>query len=240
MTTNRYEGPLCTGIVDIHHDDGSFDLDDVAADGVVGMFIKCSEGVTYQDPSYVQVLDRLRAAKMLRGAYHFARGTSDAEAQADVFCDDVKAMCDTGGEDVLVALDLEGDLSNPRTMSTEDAARFIERVSAVLRRKPLVYMGLSKGRERMREASDRVRSVFGACDLWLAAYGPKYDPRTIEVPTPWETYALHQYTNGTDGPRDRELFPRHTKGFTREAQDRSCFRGTVEQLRAWWLSYGRK
>lgn len=234
MTTTT----IFTGIVDIHHDDGAYDLDDVVAGGVAAMWVKNSEGVTFMDPSFVQAMDRARAAGLMRGAYHFARGTSGAEAQADAFADDVRALYDyLGGEDVLTCLDLEGDPRNQRTMSTDDAARFLVRAHELLGRWPVLYMGLSKGRSRVRKASAEVRAILARCPLWLAAYGP--DPLSLDGLGLWPSWSLQQYTNGSAGPRDRVRYPRETKGFFRARQDRSASRGSVEELRVWWQTAGR-
>lgn len=229
---------LTTGIVDIHHADGAYDLDDVVRGGAVALWHKNSEGVTFLDRAFVQAMDRAKDAGLLRGAYHFARGTSNAVRQAELFVDDVRSLIDNCGDDILIALDLEGSLANPRTMSTDDAARFLSRVHTLTGRWPVLYQGLSKGRARMRKASEEVRAIFGSCPLWLAAYGP--DPRTQPAFAPWERWSLMQYTNGSDGPRDKGAFPRLTPGFLgRQRQDRSVFRGTPAELAAWWASCGR-
>ena len=67
---------------------------------------------------------------------------------------------------------------------------------------------------------------------WGEPAGP--DPRALLPPAPWAAWSLAQYTNGADGPRDTAIFPRRTPGFARQAQDRSCFLGTAEDVAAWW------
>lgn len=224
---------LITGIVDIHHDDGTYDLDDVARGGVVALWHKATEGVTFRDPAFVTAMDRARSVGLLRGAYHFASGTSDAVEQAKAFLDDVAGLTDHEG--ILLALDLEGALDSPKTMTTAEAARFVEYVHAVTGRWPVLYAGASKLRERARKHADDLARM-ARCPLWLAQYGEM----PTRVPDVWSSWSLWQYTNGTDGPRDRERYPRKTPGFAREAQDRSAWRGTVEELRAWWLTCGRE
>lgn len=227
--------PIFTGIVDMHHADGSYDLDEVKAGGVAALWHKATEGVTYKDRGFWTAMDRAGKAGLLRGAYHFASGTSDAVAQADEFIAVVNALVQPT-DDVLLALDLEGGLDEPETMTTANAARFVERVRAVTGRWPVLYAGASKTRERFRrdpEALMRLRH----CPLWLAQYGEMPTPGGI--PDVWPDWTLWQYTNGKEGPHDRIAFPRKTPGFTREAQDRSAWRGTADELRAWWLSCGR-
>lgn len=227
---------MFTGIVDIHHDDGSYDLDEVVAGGVTALWHKATEGVTFHDPKFVRAMDGARAAGLLRGAYHFARGTSDAVAQADEFLATVQKI--TAPEEVLLALDLEGSLDDPKTMTTSNAAAFVLRVREVTGRWPVLYAGLSKLRARMRDADESTRDALGHCPLWLAAYN--CDPASLTPPSPWSAWSLQQYTNGAEGPKDEACYPRETKGFHRLAQDRSAFRGTPDELRVWWTSAGRE
>jgi GH25 family lysozyme M1 (1,4-beta-N-acetylmuramidase) len=234
---------FCTGIVDTYHGDGTFNIPAAVAAGLQAMFYKCSEGSDVLDSGYVQAMDRLKAEGVLHGTYHFARGTSDAIVQADRFSDDIRAFVDGHGDDILPVLDLEGDPRNPVTMSTSDAARFIERVHARLGRLPLLYMGLSKGRERMRRASPGELAVFRAVDLWLACY-QHGDPTLIKSFGPWEKWTLLQYTDGdpNNSPRDDARFPHKTPGFARENQDRSIFMGSRGNMPSrsksgvpWWV-----
>ena len=108
----------------------------------------------------------------------------------------------------------------------------MRRVHDATNRWPVLYAGLSDLRARIKAAAPDVVAVLANCPLWLAAYGP--DPRALAAPAPWASWSLHQYTNGADGPADTTTFPRRTPGFARQIQDRSCFRGTADELRAWW------
>lgn len=225
--------PLFTGVVDVHHDDGSYDLDAVKAGGVAALWHKATEGCTYKDPAFWQAMDRARAVGLLRGAYHFASGTTDPVDQAEEFLATVGALVQPT-DDVLLALDLEGGLDERETMTTADAARFVEHVRQRTGRWPVLYAGASKTRERHRRDPAALARL-ARCPLWLAQYGN--EPR--QAIGPWPAWSLWQYTNGTDGPRDRAKFTRSTPGFTRQAQDRSAFRGTADELRAWWLGCGR-
>jgi hypothetical protein len=59
---------------------------------------------------------------------------------------------------------------------------------------------------------------------------------TVKVPAPWHEWSLFQYSDWGAGPSNRTLYPRDTPGFGRV--DRSCFRGTADELRAWWATVG--
>ena len=231
--------PIFTGIVDIHHADGSYNLEAVKAGGVGFLWHKATEGVEgpgSHDSGFPQAMDRAKALGIRRGAYHYGNNVHAPERQAEEFVATVRALTDHRG--IVLALDLEGALDNPNTMKTEDAARFIVRVEELTGITPALYAGLSKLGDRCEHASPYVLQVFGRTRLWLAAYGHKYDPRRVTPPPPWSRYWLHQYTNGADGPDDMVLFPRRTLGFAREAQDRSCYRGTSAELAADWDAMG--
>ena len=180
--------PVQTGIVDIHHDDRGYDLAAAARGGLVALIHKATEGCTFRDNDFYSAMNAAEDAKILRGAYHFARGTSDAVDQAEVFITRVRGLA--RHDDILLALDLEGELDDPRTpedeapstMDTEDAARFVEHVHTLTGRWPLLYAGLSKLRTRMKRTDDATRATLGRCPLWLAAYGPT--PQRPSSPSP--------------------------------------------------------
>ena len=221
---------ITTGIVDIHHDDGAFDLKLAARSGLVALIHKASQGKDWHDPGFAAAMDAARAAGLLTGAYHFGSDSSPGEVQADFFLRTV-------GHDItsaLLALDLE---HNPDTiggtMSTTNAALFVRRVHDATNRWPVLYAGLSDLVNRVHAASSTDLLTLAHCDLWLAKYGEA----PASVPAPWGTWSLWQYSDYADGPADRAAFPRVTPGFGRV--DRSVFRGSPAQLRAWWSSTGR-
>lgn len=225
--------PLVTGIVDLHHHDGSYDLLAARERGMVAMIHKATQGKDWRDPKFEDAMRLAAEASLLRGAYHFASNSSDGAVQADWFLDRVASVVGTVADDVLLALDWE---NNPDTesgvMSVENARRFVTRVREVTGRWPLLYSFTYFLRGKLPGRDD----VLANCPLWQSQFGER--PKAPASPT-WREVALWQYTNGADGPRDQQRYPRKTPGFAREAQDRSAFRGNVEQLRAWWANAGR-
>ena len=121
FTTRPAPPEALSYFTDAHHDDGPFSAVEVRANGVLGLIYKATQGVTFRDPRFVAAMAQCAAAGLLRGAYHFASGTSDAVAQADAFMRVVGAI--PGHDDVLLCLDLEGALDSPKTMTTPDAVR---------------------------------------------------------------------------------------------------------------------
>lgn len=226
---------MITGICDVAHMDGAWEFDVAARAGVVAVIHKATEGRTVKDSVFAHAMRCAPMVGMLRGAYHFGR-PHDVPGQVEEFLSTVREAVGNA-DDVLLALDLEGALDKPSTMSTSEAAEFVRLVHARTGRWPLLYAGPSKLRQRMREASPEDRAALAACALWLAAYGP--NPTTYGAPEPWSTWSLLQYTDGRPdvGPSDEAAYPRTTPGF--HLCDRSAWRGTETELRVWWLSVGR-
>ena len=225
---------MITSILDIYAGNTGYDLAAVKAGGIVAVIHKTSEGATQTDSRYVDVMARCKDLGLLRGAYHFARA-GDPTAQAERFVELARRA--PAPEDIVLALDLEGALALPTTMSTTAAARFVSRVRELTGRWPLFYAGASKLRERARRDPDAM-AVLGNCPLWLAQYGE--EPSRAKIPAQFPGgWSLWQYTSGKAGPADQVAFPRVTAGFRRPAQDRSAFRGTVDELATWWRTCGR-
>lgn len=235
FTTRPAPPEALSYFTDAHHDDGPFSAVEVRANGVLGLIYKATQGVTFRDPRFVAAMAQCAAAGLLRGAYHFASGTSDAVAQADAFMRVVDTI--PSHDDVLLCLDLEGALDSPKTMTTPDAVRFVERVHAVTGRWPLLYAGASKLRERARLDPGAITEL-ARCRLWLAQYGER--PKLADIPDAWPVgFDAWQYTDGAVGPSDRVTFPRAVLGFERAAQDRSVYLGDAAGLRRWWMESGR-
>src|SRR5262245_21557225 len=101
-------------VVDLSHHNGEVDLDEAAADGVFGVIPKATQGVGYQDPTYVTNRTKARVAPLQWGAYHFGTG-ADGVQQAAHFLEVVQPEADT-----LLALDFEANPQGP-SMTLEEA-----------------------------------------------------------------------------------------------------------------------
>lgn len=223
---------LCTGIVDMHHPDGRYDLAEAKAGGVVALIHKATEGKDFRDKGFATAMERAKIEGVCRGAYHFASNSADGEVQADFFLDVV------GDRAELLVLDFETNHGSAGTMTLENALRFVARVQSLTGRWPVFYGYLSMLRNVCGRATPEQLAALARCPLWLAAYGP--DPLTLKVPKAWGAWSMMQYTNGSAGPSDRVRFPRTVPGFKRAAQDRSVFRGSPEDLVFWWKMCGRE
>src|SRR5437868_13951686 len=76
--------------IDVSHYQGTVTWADVRASGRRFAFCKATEGLTYTDPTFTTNWAGMRAAGLLRGAYHFGHPGDDAVSQADRFCDTIR------------------------------------------------------------------------------------------------------------------------------------------------------
>jgi GH25 family lysozyme M1 (1,4-beta-N-acetylmuramidase) len=76
--------------IDISNNDGAVDCAKIAADGVEYVYIKATEGQSYQDPYMEQFFQGCKDNGLKVGAYHFLVGTSTPEAQAANFYKKIK------------------------------------------------------------------------------------------------------------------------------------------------------
>lgn len=225
--------PLVTGIIDLHHHDGSYDLNAARERGMVALIHKATQGKDWRDPKFSAAMGLAAQARLLRGAYHFGSNSEEGEVQADFFLDRVASVVGDDAADALLVLDWENnpDATNG-TMSADNARRFVKRVHEVTGRWPVLYSFTHFLKTHLPGRDE----VLANCPLWQSQFG---EPPSKPASPTWQAIDLWQYTNGADGPRDQQRYPRKTPGFAREAQDRSAFRGTVEQLTAWWANAGR-
>ncbi len=200
-------------VVDLSHADAHVDFVAAAADGIVGLFHKATEGVGYVDPLYRQREPLARAAGLLWGAYHFGTGRRPGVEQADHFLATV-----AGPAPPLLVLDFEENPSGP-SMSLEQARDFVARVDAQTGRWPGLYGG-SYLREQLGDAAE---PLLTNCWLWLA----EYTPAPLRAPRQWPSWTMWQYTDGRSGP------PPHTVVGIGPC-DRNRFEGDLSALERFW------
>ena len=184
--------------IDVSHWQGTINWSSVVAGGKRFAFCKATEGTTYTDPTFATNWAAMKAAGLLRGAYHFGRPGTDPVAQADYFCNVVKP---TSG-DLQMALDIETtDGKTPSQVRTWIVA-FINRVVQRTGRPGIIYTGFYFWRDSAGNGSNL------NCPLWLAAYVSNPD---AYVPAAWSYYSFWQYTSsgtcpGVSGNVDRSAW----------------------------------
>jgi lysozyme len=153
-------------------------------------FVKATEGTAYVDSRFDNNWPAIRAAGLVRGAYHFARpGDSGAVAQADRLVDLVDAYGGFSGTDLPV-LDFEtsGGLGTNEGLAWCNA--WGDRVRARTGKVPLVYFGGWAGDDALTAS---LRDHF--CGWWYprypgawadrAAWPADYDDLVLPAPNRW-------------------------------------------------------
>jgi len=76
--------------IDVSNNDGIVDFSKVVTDGVNHVYLKATEGATFQDSTMEGFYNGCKANGLKVGAYHFLDGTSTPEAQAQNFYQKIK------------------------------------------------------------------------------------------------------------------------------------------------------
>jgi len=198
-------------VIDISHHNGTVNLIQAAADGIVGVIHKATQGIKFNDPAYAANKQKASSAGLLWGAYHFGDG-SDPIAQAEHFLNIVQP-----GDQTLIVLDFEENTQGP-SMTLDGARAFVNHMNDKVGRFPGLYGGsFLKGL-----LGQTLDPVLANCWFWLAQYS-----KTPVVPKNWPTWTMWQYTDGTAGQ------PPHTvQGVG--ACDRDFFNGDLAALKTLW------
>lgn len=170
--------PSAVGI-DVSRYSGAVDWNAVKAQGHAYAFVKATEGLTLKDPAFDGHWQKMKAAGVLRGAYHFYVTRDDPAAQARFFISTV--MLQPG--DFVPVLDIETLSSGaPFEAVIAGVQGWLDAVETHYGVKPIIYT--SPG---FADAS--LAGRFGAYPLWLAEYGVQ-QPR---VPSGWTAWQLWQF-----------------------------------------------
>ncbi len=193
-----------TSGIDISHWNGDIDWDKVRADGVVFAFAKATEGLTFVDNTFATHWPAMKAAGIIRGAYHFYRPAVDPIAQAEHF------LAVAGGAGVLE----EGDFPLTMDLETDDglsgdevgagALVFLAHLEAMTGRTPILYTS----KRVFETVLGSPAGNFGKYPLWNANYTTLCPD--ISVPT-WPTWTFWQHTDketidGISGGCDHNWF----------------------------------
>lgn len=177
----------------------------VYAAGASFAYCKATQG-TFKDPLFTSHWKGIKAAGLLRGAYHWFLPGLSLVAQADAVFAAVGVL---GEGDLPVAIDIERDGKGPDgVQDTPDDIRatdlHAEELANLIRertqKKPLVYSYSYYLDDRNIEVAK--------CPLWIADY--RSGPPTL--PPGWSTWSFHQYAGdsgrhpGVSGPCDLNRF----------------------------------
>lgn len=175
--------------------------------------IKASEGSSYTNPWYAKDVAGARSARLVVGAYHYARPTSSmssAVSQARYFASVIGDVRTSGTLPPILDLETTGGLSAGQLVTW--AQVFTETVRELTGRTPVVYTYVSFWSSHMAGTN-----AFTRFPLWLAYYHANVYPPLIGG---WADHTMWQYT-------DRARVPGIPGGV-----DRNRFMGTAAELAA--------
>jgi len=178
--------------IDVSHWNGTLDWQAIKGYGIGFAYIKASESTTLKDSMFRAHAQAAKAAHVPWGPYHFFRYTADAKAQARLFYDQAKLE---GYGDLPPVLDLEDKqapkLSNALITKMRDTLREIEYLFGI---QPIIYTA-----RWWWEPWTGGNKTFGNYPLWVAHYTYSY-PANPALPSGWNTYLMHQFTNQLNIP----------------------------------------
>jgi len=201
--------------IDVSHYQGNIDWNMVYQAGKVFAFVKATEGYTYDDPMFVQNMERGTRAGVLMGAYHFARPDNNTpEDEAEHF---VRVAGPYIGSGYLPpVLDLEDppgrDLQSMYSSAqlSDWVRRWLQRVEQLTGVEPIIYTN-----GRYTRFLDPSLTVY---KLWIAEPdGNTDEPDNLGH---WTTWAFKQYSWTGNVP-----------GIAGDV-DLDVFNGTMEELQA--------
>jgi lysozyme len=166
--------------IDVYHGDNggsAIDWAKVKAAGISFAFAKATESTNFTDSMFAKNWAGMKAAGIVRGAYHFFHADVDPTAQATFFLSTVGTL--EKGD--LLVLDLETTNNQSQATVLAHAETFMAAVKSKSGVTPILY------------TSPAFLSSFGTLGqypLWVANYGVSCP----SVPSAWKSYTFWQST----------------------------------------------
>lgn len=173
-------------MLDLSNNNGPVDFKIVFQATHRRVYLKLTEGVTFDDPTFTDLRKRARAAGMKVGAYHFARGIpggNSAQDEADHFLAKLPTLA---SGDLRPALDLE--FKTPSTAVGKWANEWLAIVKKETGVAPIIYS--------FGSFLEKCRFEKPPAELWLANFGRNDGvEHPFSIPRPWKAIAAHQFSS---------------------------------------------
>lgn len=183
--------------IDVSHFQGRVDWNAVKSAGCAFAFAKATEGAGEVDPYFHANWAGMKAAGLLRGAYHFYRAGEPAAAQAAHFLTTVQFEAG----DLPPVLDIEVDDGVTGQPLVGGVQTWLDAVEPAAGATPVVYTNTPFWDAHFNDQ-------FGQYPLWIAHYG-------VAAPSPlpagWTAWTFWQFSQslrvgGVGGPADHDYF----------------------------------
>jgi lysozyme len=181
--------------VDISKYQGTVDFSKLKAAGVHYVFIRATEGITYQDADYKTNHAGAKAAGLRVGVYHFYETDDDPQAQLNNF----KSLVSLSTGDLAPVIDIEKLHQKDDKDLIVNLIQFLDGLESHYKIKPIVYTG--------KKFANKYLSGFGDYPLWLA----EYQVDQPMIPNGWKSWTFWQWSesgtmNGIEGLVDMDRF----------------------------------
>lgn len=190
--------------VDVSHYQGNINWKKVRAAGIQFAWIKATEGTSYIDPKFGANYTGAYKAKVIRGAYHFARpGNSSGAAQAKYFAKHGGAWS-ADNRTLPGALDLEAGCHG---LSQKQMRNWIADFHKTYKAKTGRHMVIYTTSSWWKSCTGNWTGLSKKSPMWVAHWGVSKPA----VPHNWSTWTAWQYTSsghvsGISGNVDRNRF----------------------------------
>ena len=145
--------------VDVSHSNGKVDWMEAKSEGIQFVFVKATEGTTFVDPNFHTNWAGLKAAGIVRGAYHYFHPNMSASDQAQFVVDTVGQL---EANDLPIVCDFEELNGVPSSDAVAAAIEFMNDVTNLTGKPTIVY------------TFPKFLSSYGELvnyPLWAASYG---------------------------------------------------------------------
>jgi lysozyme len=193
LVTDQLEQLMISGVptlpgIDVSYWDQGCDFTKVGS-AAQFVYIKVSEGLTYQDPTAAAHANGAKAAGLKVGYYHFAHTESDAGAEAIFFN---KCCSNLPAADLPYVLDIEVNKAN---LSPALFLTWIETFLGTIQQ--LGHKGMIYSYTPFLNQNLPSNHTLGSYPLWIAAYTNASYPT---MPVGWPNYTVWQYSQAGNVP----------------------------------------
>ncbi|BAY90616.1 MULTISPECIES: GH25 family lysozyme [unclassified Tolypothrix] len=181
--------------IDVAGQDGRVDWTAVKNSGKTFAFVKATEGASVKDPTFARHWPTMKAAGIIRGAYHFFHPrTSDPVVQAQEFLKTIGKL-EPGDLPPVLDIEVTDNVNDPKLIINAAKQWLVVVEKALLQQtgkpiKPIIYTypGFWEGLGNP--------TGFAEYQLWIA----HYDQPQPTVPTTWQgEYLIHQFREDVSG-----------------------------------------
>jgi lysozyme len=184
--------------IDVSHYQGTVNWAEVRSANCAFAFAKASESTSIVDPEFAANWSGMKAAGLVRGAYHFFRPEQNAVAQANHFLQTVQL--EPGDLPPVIDIELNDGVTGGALIA--GVGNWIDTVAQATGMTPMIYTAVYFWNEYMNDG-------FGKFPLWLAHYTSAPTPQPL--PKGWTNWTFWQYSQsipiaGVHGNADHNRF----------------------------------